>query len=88
MLVVWQQQCDKQRLSLDAGVCDSPSKGFQHLNIRGVVGAVAAPLPDERESMRVNATLCIFSRKGTVDLHFGLKSNGRASSSVLYPGHR
>ena len=42
---IQRQQCDKPRLSLDAGACQSPSKGFQHLNIRGCWMTVAA-LPD------------------------------------------
>ena len=35
---VWQQHCDSQSLSLNAGACESPSQDFQHPNIRKVLG--------------------------------------------------
>ena len=33
-----QQQCDEQRLSLDAGACKGPSQGLQHYGIRTCIG--------------------------------------------------
>lgn len=50
--------CDKQRLSLDAGSCKSPSMYLQHLSAR-VSGWQLQP-PDVREVLRVSIKLCIF----------------------------
>ena len=37
----------KQRLSLDAGACESPFRDLQHLGITGFWVIVAAALPDD-----------------------------------------